>query len=513
MSDVRILVVEDEESWQNSLPGLLSERLGPGLEVEVAGNYTEALQKVRRRSYDLVSVDLKLLGEINASAGPNLPGMDLLKECRASSRNQGCGLVVLSGYATPRAVYNALEHYGVNVFVDKADFGDGGPYIEAAQTAIRRARLMQAGRHLNNRFQLTVTYNQESLIRGDLTGPNHRSESQIDYPSPAGLNDLVRRADELNLRLNRGDGEWRPAARSIGAAVYRTLVDQQLIFSLLSAAQAFTSSSAASSLGLQFSGPPSGLGVPFELMRDEDEYFALKHILTRRLSQGGPRFTQKSDPFFRFIEKLIKKDESLRILIVGANIGGNIPAAEEEASRLADSMRSDLSLLGIPHEITLLLGDNVRYQKLSEALHDNQHIFHFAGHGDFDESLPEKSQLILQDRAVTAADLKLLVQGTDLQFVFLSCCLAARTGVQVGRGDFHGFFQALSQADVPATLAYRWEVKDDSAIKLATEFYRSVWRNFCLGLALLNSRRKLALEEPGRDDETWVAPVLLSQTM
>jgi CHAT domain-containing protein len=246
-------------------------------------------------------------------------------------------------------------------------------------------------------------------------------------------------------------------------------------------------------------------------MRDEDDYFALAYILTRRLSQGGPRFTKKSDQFFRFIEKQVEKDEPLRVLIAGANTGGNLPAVEKEVSRLVDSISSALNILGIPKEITPMLGGDVSYAKLSEALRDGQHIFHFAGHGNFDESLPERSPLILKDRELTAADLQLLTQGTELQFVFLSCCLAARTARQVGRGDFHGFLHALSQADVPATLAYRWEVKDNSAIKLATDFYGFLWRNFCFGQALFRSRRTIALGEDGRDNETWAAPVLLSQ--
>jgi Uncharacterized protein conserved in bacteria len=220
----------------------------------------------------------------------------------------------------------------------------------------------------------------------------------------------------------------------------------------------------------------------------------------------------KSQPFFKFVEKQIEKDEPLRVLLVGANVDARLPAIETEVLQLADSIRSDLELLGISHQITTLLGGDVTYHKLSETLLDGQHIFHFAGHGNFDESLPEKSPLVLRDRDLTAADVQLLTQGTDLQFVFLSCCLAARTGRQVGRGDFHGFLHALSQADVPAALAYRWEVEDASALVLAQSFYEFLWRSLSLSQALLSSRRKLARGPDGRDNETWAAPVLLSQT-
>jgi CHAT domain-containing protein len=198
--------------------------------------------------------------------------------------------------------------------------------------------------------------------------------------------------------------------------------------------------------------------------------------------------------------------------MVGANTDGNIPSAEEEAARLAASISADLKLLGITPEMTVLLGADATYGRVKDAIRDGQDIFHFAGHGNFNESVPEKSPLSLVDRELTAADLKTLTEGTDLRFVFLSCCLAARTASRVGRGDFHGFLHALSLADVPAALAYRWEVRDDSAVKLATGFYDSLWHNFCLGQALLDGRREIGLEVGGRDNETWASPVLLSQT-
>ncbi len=511
MNDVRILVVDDEEKWRTSLPDLLLKRLDPRLKIEIANDYATAVQKVKSNSYDLVSLDLDLLGDINPAVNPDFQGMDLLKECRESTRNLTCGLLVLSGRATPSIVYRALEKYEINVFMDKHDFADGEPYLTAVKDAIRRSRLQQSERQLNDRYQLTLTYDQNGLVRGDLVGPDHRSEVLVNsHSSFTELEDLARRADDLNQRLNsREKGAWRPEARSIGTAMYGTLISQQQISSLLSTARTLVAGKSSGSLGLQFNGPPYCLSVPYELIRDDD-YLALTYLLTRRLSQG-PRFTIKSQPFFKFIENQVEKDEPLRILLVGANVDDGLPAIESEVLQLVDSISSDLKLLGVSHQITTLLGGDVTYRKLSEALLEGQHIFHFAGHGNFDESLPERSPLALQDRELTASDLQLLTQGTELRFVFLSCCLAARTARQVGRGDFHGFLHALSQADVPAALAYRWEVEDGSALELAESFYRSLWRNLSFSQALLNSRRKLAMGPNGRDNETWAAPVLVSQ--
>jgi CheY-like chemotaxis protein len=513
MRDVRILIVDDVDKWLDELREVLLSYLGPNLKIEQAKSYPEALRKVQSTSYDLVSVDLELLGEISSSTNFNLPGMDLLKECRSSKRNRACGLMILSAKATPSAVSEALKTFGTNEFLDKADYNDGKPYIKAVQDSIRRARLQQAQRQLANRYRLTFTYSQSGLIHGDLVGPSQGSESaEVINPPSVDLEDLARRADELNQRL-RGDGEgaWRLEARSLGNAIYQTISTHRHILSLLATARALASSRDDSALSLHFSGPPSSLSVPYELLREDSDYLALTHILTRRLSEGGKRVSHKSDPFFRFIEKQVGKGKPLRVLIAGANTDGYVPAVEEEASQLAASISANLKLLGITPEITTLLGDDVTYSRLRDALRDGQHVFHFAGHGNFNESLPEKSPLSLKDRELTAADLKSLTEGTELRFVFLSCCLAARTGSQVGRGDFHGFLHSLSLADVPATLAYRWEVRDDSAIEFATEFYDSLWRNFSLGQSLLESRREMVLGEEGRDNETWAAPVLLSQ--
>lgn len=514
MSDVRILVVEDDGRWLDALRDVLWKNFGPNLELELTRSYQEALEKVRRTRYDLVSVDLELLGPSGSPPNVNLPGMELLRECRASKRNRACGLLILSAKATPGAVSDALKTLGANEFLDKADYGDGSPYIKAARKAIRQARLQHARLRLSNRYQLTFTYSQRSLLQAELTGPSRGLESaEILNPPPVDLEDLARRADEVNRRLNDGEeGAWKAEAHSIGNAVYQTISTQRQIHTLLGASLALASSREDGELSVHFGGPPSSLSVPYELLRESGDYLALTHALTRRLSEGIPRVSHKSDPFFRFIERRADEGKPLRVLLVGANSDGGIPAAEVEVSLLATSLRADLKLLGITPEITVLLGDDATYGSVSDAIRGGQDIFHFAGHGDFDESVPEKSPLSLSDRDLTAADLKTLTEGTDLRFVFLSCCLAARTGGRVGRGDFHGFLHALSLADVPSALAYRWEVRDDSAVKLSTGFYDSLWRNFCLGQALLDGRRGIALEVGGRDDETWAAPLLLSQT-
>ena len=57
---VRILVVDDEPVWRRLLRMFLKRHLGKAVQVTAVKGYDEARSEVLRRSYDLVSLDLKL---------------------------------------------------------------------------------------------------------------------------------------------------------------------------------------------------------------------------------------------------------------------------------------------------------------------------------------------------------------------------------------------------------------------------------------------------------------------
>ncbi|HYX72337.1 MAG TPA: CHAT domain-containing protein, partial [Nitrososphaera sp.] len=328
--------------------------------------------------------------------------------------------------------------------------------------------------------------------------------------------DLARRADNLNLLVLKGGPEiWRPEARSIGAAIYNSLAKEGHVLADLTSARALAQR--LDNLWLQFSGPAVGLGIPFELLRDADDYLSLDHVLTRRIIKAGGSFSRNLESFHQFINRVQEDSEILRILIVGANYDGNIPAAEAEAVSLYEAMEADLQRLGIAHEIRLLVGNEATYSRLREELRQGgYHIFHYAGHGRYQDTIPEISGLILREgsgsRVLTAAELNLLLRDLSVQLVFLSCCLGARTAAQTGRGDFYGMLEALAHADVSTVLGYRWTVADTSAMFLAEHFYKVLWHTFSPGDALLAARRNVAMEH-GRDDETWASPVLLMQNV
>jgi CHAT domain-containing protein len=509
--DVRVLVVDDEIFWQEELPKALHCGLGEGLRVDVAPDYQAALTAIQNKDYDLISVDLGLPDDVELLARGDLPGMHLLAEIRRNPRSTNCGLVVLSAHQTVARVRKALRSYNVYDFLDKFEFTSApGGYIEAAKSAIRGTLLEQASAKDRLGYRFILSFNEKGFVNVELTGPNFRSSQPIDSPKTIDFADLAGRADRLNSWVNSEDAEgWRREARSIGEALYKSLIDHAQIQELLATARALTGSN-PSNLALQFSGPPSGLSVPFELTRDSSDYLVLDHIMTRHLI-GVSRFTQRSETFSKFIGTLVKDGKTMRVLVVGANSDEKIPAAEDEAASLARSVEASLRLLGIPHYVNCLTGDTATSVNVKEALRSGYHLFHYAGHADYAEATPEKSPIILRDGVLTASDLKVLLRETDLRLLFLSSCLGARGAARAGRGDFHGFLHALFQAGVPSIIGYRWEVADGSAESLARDFYRALFRSFCPGEALLRARRNCTFEQAGegRDDATWASPVLL----
>lgn len=252
--------------------------------------------------------------------------------------------------------------------------------------------------------------------------------------------DLARRADNLNQLIHNGGPElWRPEVRSIGDAIGDVIAGDRHIFSTLGAAQALVVH--FSDLWIEFSGPAEGLGIPFELLRDRDEYLALNHMMTRRVVSSRFPMSRKPETFLKYIQQIVKCRKPLRALIVAVNSDGRIPAVEDEAASVASILSATLKQLGLQGQVDLLSGEQATLEAVEDRLRNGAYqLFHYAGHGRFDDKLPEISGLVFrsgnQPHVLTAANLNQLMANSELRLVYVSACFSARTAEQVGRGDF-----------------------------------------------------------------------------
>jgi hypothetical protein len=138
---------------------------------------------------------------------------------------------------------------------------------------------------------------------------------------------------------------------------------------------------------------------------------------------------------------------------------------------------------------------------------DDYHVFHFVGHGGFDERTQD-GVLILEDEQgqshyVSGQELgTILHDQRSLRLAFLNACEGARASDQ---DPFAGVAQSLVQREIPAVVAMQVAVSDQAAISLVGEFYGALAEGYPVDAALSEARK--AVFASGNDVE-WGTPVI-----
>lgn len=130
-------------------------------------------------------------------------------------------------------------------------------------------------------------------------------------------------------------------------------------------------------------------------------------------------------------------------------------------------------------------------------------VFHFTGHGRFDQSTADLSELILEDgplNALSMAGKPLCLFAQPL--VYLNACSVGAAGFSVGRAA--GFAATLLEGDgqqggCTGLIAPYWVVNDERAKDFAVSLYRKLRMRRAVGEAL----QELRAEHPG--DPTYLA--------
>jgi len=132
---------------------------------------------------------------------------------------------------------------------------------------------------------------------------------------------------------------------------------------------------------------------------------------------------------------------------------------------------------------------------LQSALRQHQpHIFHFVGHGHFDETT-QQGLLYFQKpdgnaTACPAERLATLLSGCDtVRLALLNACQGATPG---GRSAFAGVAQQLIQQGLPAVIAMQAPIFDSDALAFSQEFYRALADGYPLEAAVGEGRKRMA---------------------
>lgn len=514
MADLNVLVIEDTKRWGGIFESLLR-KIDPNSNIILASHKAAARTYFENELFDLIILDLRLPENSSAKKG-GITNLDLLKEIRKEgARNEYCATIITTAFGRIPLVNSALGEYGVSDFFEKT-VKKGGfvkeEFIRACKRAILQARLKQLEIREEKRREITIHVSDDLVLGCEVEGPlSGRSTYFAKRPDVLPLSELTRRGENLDIYLStkKGIENWRPEVKAIGEEIFRVVFSDSGCLEKLHFAQ---DKGPVQDLWIRFNGTPATIGVPFELIYDS-HYLARNSVFYRSLS-NYPVIEKK--PFHFFISDQVRSGNPLKILIAASNSDNRIPEVDDEAVLIKHRVETSLNHLGIKSAVDISLTDIGSYENVSRRLHSGgYHIFHYCGHGDFDSSQPEYSGIWLLDadgnpKKLEAYKLNLLVQNSNLQLVFLNCCLGASMKETVGKGDFYGIYDALAKAGVPTVLGYRWTVRNESAQVFAKVFYEELWRSFSPAEAVQSAKRQIILSN-GIEDETWASPVLLMQ--
>jgi len=195
----------------------------------------------------------------------------------------------------------------------------------------------------------------------------------------------------------------------------------------------------------------------------------------------------------------------LKILVMIAN-PRDVGQLDVEAEwRKVQAALADLVARGL---VTLTRLEKATLAALQRQLRQDQyHIFHFVGHGGFDQQNQEGVLLLEQEnglaRLVAGSYIgALLHDHRSLRLAVLNACEGARTAQS---DPFAGVAQTLLQQGIPAVIAMQFEITDGAAITFAHEFYTALADRYPVDAALAEARK--AIYAAGNDVE-WGTPVL-----
>jgi hypothetical protein len=245
--------------------------------------------------------------------------------------------------------------------------------------------------------------------------------------------------------------------------------------------------------------PPELRSLPWEFLYDGEgslEFLALS----------------RKTPLVRYVEqptpvKAFRQVERLRLLFVAARSVLYPPLdLEQEVNNLCtalDPLRQQGRL-----EYRIVQGHDANANHLQEMLRQEEyHVFHFLGHGMFDEDSGEGTILLEGadghgERLAAQRLARLLRDETDIRLAFLNACETARPSETT---PFVSVAGALVRLGVPAVIGSQRTISDGAAVSFARKFYQALAEFHPLETAVAEGRKAIDISE---ENYEWGVPVL-----
>ncbi|MEZ4663480.1 MAG: CHAT domain-containing protein [Caldilineaceae bacterium] len=345
-------------------------------------------------------------------------------------------------------------------------------------------------------FDLMIEKTGDEYRARVLNSPDGEATTTFKAPFTAlELENFTLRLGQAQRRVRRIDSPEMQNAKLFGQRLFRTVFAGEIGACLQRSLAQAALQEAGLRLRLRLSDARDLMDIPWEYLYDADvnRFLALSidTPLVRYLDQSG-----------RIAPLLVKPP--LKVLTVISSPTDFLQLDVEEEWRKLQEAVADLESVGL---LKLERLDVATLEQLQRQLRRQEyHVFHFIGHGGFDE-VADDGVLLMEDdqgrgRAVSGQTLGMLMHDEkSLRLALLNACEGGRTSAD---DPFSGVGQSLLQQGIPAVIAMQREVTDDTAITMAHEFYAALADGYPVDAALTEARKSNFV----KNDLEWGTPVL-----
>ncbi len=327
-----------------------------------------------------------------------------------------------------------------------------------------------------------------------------RGHGQFLAPTDIDLERFRRLVDPRSRRVRSGGGSSLDVAARFGSGLFDALLQDASVREVYTSARR-DARTANRGLRLRVSlrAAPELAGIPWEFLYDKPRFLA-QHVQSPVV-----RFVELEDP-----PPPLKVEAPLRVVgMVSRPRDASLATLDvEEEQALLEERLAPLIESG---QVTLKWLERATLRALQQELDHGEecHIFHFIGHGEYDEQTNE-SCLVLEhpdgrSHRVGGLQLGNVVAGRgSLRLAVLNACEAGQSSAH---DPLAGVATSLMEFDVPAVVAMQFAITDEGALVFADEFYGALASGYSVDAAVTQGRRALA----ANSEVEWGTPVLFTR--
>ncbi|MEW6599799.1 MAG: CHAT domain-containing protein [Nitrospirota bacterium] len=235
--------------------------------------------------------------------------------------------------------------------------------------------------------------------------------------------------------------------------------------------------------------------IPWELLFDGNSF------LCRRFNMG--RLVKTSQRVSNAAVRKLQKP--LKMLLI-ADPKNDLEDAYMEGVGLRDELDKNLDII----EVNLRSG-MVDATSVKGALR-NYDILHYAGHADYDRTMPAESGFLMHGGKLTAADITDMTGPAPLPaLVFSNACRSGHTDIRKVGEDYedeiYGLANAFLLAGVQHYIGTFWDVQDEPSHYFAEDFYKELIKGSTVGEAVKKARQG-SIERYGEETIIWASYML-----